>query len=575
LWPDERLTILAELSPSEADRWSCDWHLFAHAHQRGPQLEPSNDDWRTWLILGGRGAGKTRAGAEWVRAFAQEKKGARIALIGETEHEAREVMVEGVSGLLAVHPRAERPQWIPSRRRVEWANGTVAEAFSAEDPESLRGPQFHAAWCDELAKWRRVETTFDMLQFGLRLGERPRQVITTTPRPIALIKRLIAEPSTALTHAGTRDNALHLSGAFIDAVFGRYGGTRLGRQELDGEVIEDRPDALWSRALIESCRVDAAPPLNRIVVGLDPPASARAGSDACGLVAAGRGEDGTVFVIADETAGGLSPAAWAAKAIALWRRLEADALVAEVNQGGDMVRAVIAEADGTVPVITVRASRGKWLRADCGLQRHHEYLGFPRPARGARFCDQPLLAGDRERHRPRNPVPACARAPAHAAVGARHVRKPLAKSDRPAHAELHLAVLVLARHWHSHHHRRDARSLVLPRAAVALRRHRGGDHHGSRRLPPRRNRHPSARTRKSGQGKATAGQSLAVVIDRRPVGSQNRDGYRAGLTFGSARLFLFFGSKTASRVARVSLRKPDAKFVHARFTVRRLSACPC
>ncbi len=240
----------------------------------------------------------------------------------------------------------------------------MAEAFSAEDPESLRGPQFHAAWLDELAKWRHAEATFDMLQFGLRLGERPRQVITTTPRPIALLKRLIADPSTAVTRAGTRANARHLSPAFIDTVFTRYDGTRLGRQELDGEIIEDRPDALWSRALIESCRVAAHPPLTRIVVAVDPPASRRDGADACGLVAVGRAEDNTLYVLADESAAGLSPAGWAAKAIALWRRLEADALVAEVNQGGDMVRAVIGEADPTVPVIAVRATRGKWLRAE-------------------------------------------------------------------------------------------------------------------------------------------------------------------------------------------------------------------
>jgi phage terminase large subunit-like protein len=203
-----------------------------------------------------------------------------------------------------------------------------------------------------------------MLQFGLRLGERPRQVVTTTPRPIALLKRLMADPATALTRAGTNENALHLSSAFIATVFARYGGTRIGRQELDGEIIEKRADALWTRARMESCRVAAAPPLNRIVVAVDPPASTSKRADACGLVAAGRAEDGTFYVIADETVSALSPAGWAQKAIALWRRLEADALVVEVNQDGDMVRAVIAEADRTVPVVAVRATRTKWLRAE-------------------------------------------------------------------------------------------------------------------------------------------------------------------------------------------------------------------
>ncbi|MEA2939201.1 MAG: hypothetical protein QOC56_2705 [Alphaproteobacteria bacterium] len=366
--------LLPEYLAQEKSSWgatlSGDWGFFAHRHQRPPLLAPGGADWRTWLILGGRGAGKTRAGAEWVKGIVRATKGFsdhkvnRIALVGENEHEVREVMIEGVSGLLAVHSRDDRPTWIPSRRRVEWPNGAVAEAFSAEDPESLRGPQFAAAWLDELAKWRHAQATYDMLQFGLRLGERPRQVITPTPRPIALLKRLIGDPATALTRAGTRANAFHLSPGFIDAIFGSYGGTRLGRQELDGEIIEDRADALWSRALLESCRVAAAPALARIVVAVDPPASARKGADACGLVAAGRAEDGAIYVIADETASGLSPAGWAAKAIALWRKLSADALVAEVNQGGDMVRAVIGEADRSVPVTAVRATRGKRLRAE-------------------------------------------------------------------------------------------------------------------------------------------------------------------------------------------------------------------
>jgi phage terminase large subunit-like protein len=203
-----------------------------------------------------------------------------------------------------------------------------------------------------------------MLQFGLRLGERPRQVITTTPRPIALIKRLIADPLTVVTRAGTADNAHHLSPAFFDAVVARYAGTKLGRQELDGEIVDERSDALWTRAGIESCRVPAAPPLQRIVVAVDPPVSSGRGADACGLVAAGRAENGEIFVIADETASGLSPAAWARRAIALWRRVSADALVVEVNQGGDMVRAVIGEADAQVPVVAVRAHKGKWLRAE-------------------------------------------------------------------------------------------------------------------------------------------------------------------------------------------------------------------
>ena len=287
----------------------------------------------------------------------------RIALVGETARDVREVMVEGVSGLLAVHPFCERPEWEPSRGLVTFKNGAIAQAFSAEDPDSLRGPQFSAAWCDELAKWRHAEATFDMLQFGLRLGTRPRQVITTTPRPIALLKRLIADPTTALTHAGTEANAYNLAPSFLDTIVKRYQGTQLGRQELDGEIIEERTGALWTRARLEACRVEAAPPCSRIVVAVDPPGSAGKDSSACGLIAAGRHGD-LVYVLADETAAGLSPSGWANKAIALWRRLEADCLVVEVNQGGDMVRAVIRSEDASVPVTPVRAHRGKYLRAE-------------------------------------------------------------------------------------------------------------------------------------------------------------------------------------------------------------------
>ena len=361
------------LTAIETWRWKKLTHDFialAHAHQDPPRAANNGGPWTTWLALGGRGAGKTRLGAEFVRALAlglPPYAGAphgHIALVGETEHDVREVMIEGASGLMRAGPWDERPVWSPTRRRLEWQNGAVAQAFSAEDPEQLRGPQFDAAWCDELAKWRRAEDAFNMLQFGLRLGARPRQLITTTPRPTALIKRLIADPRTAVTRAPTQANAAHLSPAFLDEVVGRYDGTRLGRQEILGEIIEDRPDALWSRATIEAARVDAAPALVRIAVGIDPPAGSRPGADACGIVAAGRAENGMVYVLEDATVQGLSPAGWAAKAVAVYRRLSADTLVAEVNQGGDMVRAVLREIDPHVPLKTVHATRGKWLRAE-------------------------------------------------------------------------------------------------------------------------------------------------------------------------------------------------------------------
>ncbi len=352
-----------------AIRCDSDFAALAHAHQLPPAAANNGGPWTTWLALGGRGAGKTRLGAEFVRALAlglppyADAPHAYIALVGESEHDVREVMIEGASGLMRISPRDQRPAWSPTRKRLEWPNGAIAQAFSADDPESLRGPQFDAAWCDELAKWRRAEDAFDMLQFGLRLGPRPRQLITTTPRPTALIKRLIADPRTAVTRAASQANAAHLSPAFLTEIVERYGGTRLGRQEILGEIIEDRPDALWSRATIEGCRVAAAPPLARIVVGIDPPAGSR-GGDACGIVVAGRAEDGTIYVLEDATVAGLAPAGWAAKAIALYRRLAADTLVAEVNQGGDMVREVLRQVDASVPLKTVHATRGKWLRAE-------------------------------------------------------------------------------------------------------------------------------------------------------------------------------------------------------------------
>ncbi len=357
--------LFAGLRPAEIDLLLHDWVLWA----RDDQLPPAGD-WTTWLILGGRGAGKTRAGAEWVRGtvagtppYGRLDTG-RIALIGETHADAREIMVEGLSGLLAVHPAAARPRWEVSRRRLLWENGAVAQVFSAEDPESLRGPQFEAAWADEIGKWRYAEAAWDMLQFALRLGDRPRQIATTTPRPTPLIRRLVDDKQTIVTRVTTRSNVANLAPGFLDIIVGRYAGTRLGRQELDGELIEDRPDALWQRGAIEQTRTEAPPALGRIVVAVDPPASHRRGADACGIVAAGVCEEGVGYVLKDASLSGARPAEWAARAVSLYHRIGADALIAEVNQGGDMVAAVIHEIDATVAVVAVRATRGKWLRAE-------------------------------------------------------------------------------------------------------------------------------------------------------------------------------------------------------------------
>ncbi len=335
---------------------------------RDAQLPP-HGDWRVWLIMGGRGSGKTRAGAEWVSGMALglppfgSKACGHIALVGETFNDAREVMVDGPSGILAVS-RLQRPRYEATRRRLIWENGATATLFSSEDPDSLRGPQFAAAWCDELAKWKHPQETWDMLQFGLRLGDFPRQVVTTTPRAVPLLKALMTDASVSMTHMRTEENAENLADGFIAAVNKRYAGTRLGRQELDGELIEERPGALWSRDLIECCFEDVSPPLERIVVAIDPPASSGKSSDACGIVAAGLDADGFGHVLADESLNMAKPHQWARKAIALFNRLEADAIVAEVNQGGEMVAAVLAAEDPSVPVVKRRATRGKWLRAE-------------------------------------------------------------------------------------------------------------------------------------------------------------------------------------------------------------------
>ncbi|WP_425453057.1 DNA-packaging protein [Bosea caraganae] len=358
--------LLPELPAELLETLRQEWTVWARPDQKARRSPP----WFIWLVLGGRGAGKTRTGAEWVRGmalglppFANAPTG-RIALVGETQGQVRDVMIEGISGLLAIHLRSERPSWSPSRRRLEWGNGSIAQAFSAEDPEGLRGPQFGAAWSDELAKWPNLQECWDMLQFGLRLGDRPRQVVTTTPRPLPLIKRLLDDPRVAVSRAATAANRFNLAPDFIRSVTEAYGGTRLGRQELDGEIVEESADALWTRAMIESCREPAASGLARIVVAVDPPASSSQRADSCGLVVAGIDQDGIGHVLEDGTISGARPHEWAAKAVALYRRHEADALVVEVNQGGEMATSVIREVDASVPVTAVRATRGKYLRAE-------------------------------------------------------------------------------------------------------------------------------------------------------------------------------------------------------------------
>lgn len=377
----------SEWSKNNLDETEADWSVrewFGSARFAQYPLGLLRD---TWLVVGGRGAGKTRIGAEWVNGlvrglspFSLTRYG-QIALVGETYADVREVMIGGLSGIASIS-RHDRPRYEVTRRRLLWSNGAVAQVFSAESPDALRGPQFEACWVDEICKWRLAEECFDMLQFCLRLGARPRQLITTTPRPIRLLKRLLVDPQVDVTRMRTADNAGYLASGFLKAINDRYAGTRLGRQEIDGELIADRDDGLWTRSMLEQSTGGPVGELRRIVVAVDPPAASGRSSDACGIVAAGLDERGHGIVLADQTRRGLKPGEWAATAIRLYHRLGADCLIAEVNQGGEMVSSVIRSVDPAVPVRPVWARRGKWLRAEpvAALYqqgRVHHSVSFP------------------------------------------------------------------------------------------------------------------------------------------------------------------------------------------------------
>ncbi|MBV8563841.1 MAG: DNA-packaging protein [Methylobacteriaceae bacterium] len=354
----ERRGFLAKLTDAEWAHLHYDWRFWA----RPEQLLPPGD-WRTCLWLAGRGWGKTRTGAEAIRAL-KEAGYHRLGLVAPTAADARHVMVEGESGLLAIAPPWDRPRYEPSLHRLTWSNGARATLYSAEDPDALRGPQFDAAWCDELAAWRRMRETFDMLQFGLRLGEAPRLLISTTPRPVPLIRELVARADVKVIRGHTDENAVNLAPPFLEAVIGRYRGTRLGRQELDAEILDDNPDALWRRHDIERHRVSVPPQLVRIVVAVDPPATSGEQADACGIVVAGLGADRRFYVLADRSCRGLTPHQWASQAIAAYHTFGADRLIAEVNQGGDMVETIVRHIDPDIAFRAVRATRGKVLRAE-------------------------------------------------------------------------------------------------------------------------------------------------------------------------------------------------------------------
>lgn len=348
------------------------WPFWARPNQLPP---PGN--WSNWLILAGRGFGKTRSGSEWVRSIVcgstplGKGKYTRVALIAETAADARDVMVEGDSGIMNVHPKAFRPTYEPSKRRLTWPNGAIATTYNGTEPDQLRGPQHDAALVDELAKYQYAKETWDMLEFGMRLGDQPRKMITTTPRPIVIIKEIMRDPGTVITRGSLYDNRANLAAKFVQTIQGKYEGTRLGRQEIAGEVLDDVPGSLWTREMLDKTRLnksDKLPDMQRVVVAIDPAGKSQEtaisdGTAETGIIVAGLGVDGRGYILDDLTCS-LSPNGWARRALSGYDLYSADAIVIETNQGGDMVRQTVQSVRPGVPIVEVHASRGKVTRAE-------------------------------------------------------------------------------------------------------------------------------------------------------------------------------------------------------------------
>lgn len=346
------------LTDDEIQALYFDWQLWARDKQLLPQ-----GLWHTWLIQAGRGWGKTRVGSETIRQWKLQGY-KRFALIAETPADARDVMIEGESGIISISPPWDMPEYQPSKRRLVWENGAMALIFSGANPEQLRGPQHEKAWCDEIFAWQYPQATWDMLMFGLRLGNNPQVVVTSTPKPMQLLKDLRADPSTAITIGTTYDNRANLAPSFMKEILRKYEGTRLGRQELNAEILDDNPNALWSRALIEDTRVMKPPAMKRIVVAIDPAITNNAeGSNETGIIVAGLGVDNHGYVLEDCTMKG-TPSAWASAAITAYHKWKADRIIGETNQGGDMVENTVHSVDVNVPYRGVHATKGKFTRAE-------------------------------------------------------------------------------------------------------------------------------------------------------------------------------------------------------------------
>lgn len=367
----QRADFLGSLSGAELEAVLYDWQIWG----RPEQIAPRDDQWLTWLILSGRGWGKTKTGAETIIEYVRRGWARRIALVAETAADCRDVLVEGDSGILRCSPPSFRPLYEPSKRRLTWPNGALAYTYNATEPGQLRGPQHDFAWSDELAKWKYAQETWDQLQFGLRLGRRPRQIVTTTPRPIPLLKEMIEDPTVRVTRGRTSDNRANLAASFLAQIEKKYAGTRLGRQELDGDILDDAPGAFWTREMIERAIRKGRDPgadfsrnsgfWQRIVVAIDPSGISgdEDGGDSIGIVVAGLGQNGDGYVIADKSTRG-GPAHWGAVAVRAYHEFGADLMVGEQNFGGAMVEHVIRTVEPTISYRQVHASRGKTVRAE-------------------------------------------------------------------------------------------------------------------------------------------------------------------------------------------------------------------
>lgn len=363
----ERRKALASLSAADLSALEYAWPVWARPDQLAPATTADGAPWRIWLLLAGRGAGKTRSAAEWVRDQVETGRRRSIGIIGPTADTLRRDVVQGESGLLRISPSWNMPTHEPSQRRIVWPNGAVAHLLSSEEPDRIRGPNLDGFWGDELTSWADPAGCWDNLQFALRIsgpkGDAPAGVVSTTPKRHALLRAILADPATVVTRARTADNAANLDPRTLAYLERRYGGTSLGRQELDGELLEDVDGALWNRAMLDETRVYTLPELRRVVVAIDPAGGSSRKSDETGIVACGIGLDGRGYVLADAS-GRYSPDGWARAATGLYESLKADRIVAEQNYGGAMVEATIRSVDPNAPVRMVHASRGKQVRAE-------------------------------------------------------------------------------------------------------------------------------------------------------------------------------------------------------------------